>query len=217
LSLAQGDLYRKSGKKGLKALTIVYLARHGSTEWNESPRFRGTAEIPLSKRSFKQAERLAFRLRQQKLAAIYSSPLLRVRGTAEPISRTHQLPIKLRDGRKSINYGRWGGLSEEEVSHKEPELYQQYLVNIESLRFPGGETLEDLRLRAMQVLNEVVCSYPQDEVVLITHQVVSRVLLCAILGAGNHLYWRFGQDPGCLNIIEQQEGIFNLLRMNVIP
>lgn len=196
---------------------MVYLARHGSTEWNESPRFRGTAEIRLSKMGFKQAERLAFRLRQQKLAAICSSPLLRARGTAEPISRTHQLLIKLWDGPKSINYGRWEGLSEEEVSHKEPELYQQYLVNIESLRFPGGETLEDLRLRAMQVLNEVVCSYPQDEVVLITHQVVSRVSLCAILGVGNHLYWWFGQDPGCLNIIEHQEGIFNLLRMNVIP
>jgi probable phosphoglycerate mutase len=66
------------------------------------------------------------------------------------------LPIKLRDGPKSINYGRWEGLSEEEVSLAEPELYQQYLVNIEPLRFPGGETLEDLRLRAMQVLNEVV-------------------------------------------------------------
>jgi broad specificity phosphatase PhoE len=82
---------------------------------------------------------------------------------------------------------------------------------------PGGETLEDLRLRAMQVLNEVLWCYPQDEVVLITHQVVARVLLCAILGVGNHLYWRLGQDPGFLNINEHQECIFNLQWMNVIP
>ncbi len=54
--------------------------------------------------------------------------------------------------------------------------------------------MEDLRLRAMQVLNEVIDSYPQDEVILITHQVGSRVWLCAILGVGNRLYWRLGQD-----------------------
>lgn len=89
-----------------------------------------------------QAERLAARLRQQKLAATQSNPLLRAQGTAEQISRTHQLPIQLRNGLKSINYGRREGLFEEEVSLAEPGLYQQYLVNIESLRF-----LEEKRWR----------------------------------------------------------------------
>lgn len=110
-------------------------------EWNESPRFRGTAE-PLSQRGYMQAERLAARLIQQKLAATKSNPLLRAQGTAEQISRTHQLPIQLRNGLKSINYGRREGLFEEEVSLAEPGLYQQYLVNIEFLRF-----LEEKRWR----------------------------------------------------------------------
>jgi broad specificity phosphatase PhoE len=91
------------------------------------------------------------------------------------------------------------------------------MEHIESIRFPQGETLDDLRQRVFSVLDESIQPHLGQEIALVTHQVVIRVLFCAVLSAGNHLYWRLGQDPGCLNLVEQEEGIFRLQLLNYVP
>ncbi len=200
-----------------KATTRIYLVRHGSTAWNEIIRFRGSTDIPLSENGRNQALALGRWFADSPLSAIFSSPLIRAQETARAISEPHHLPVLLRDGLRSVNYGSWEGQSETEVAKQDPEAFRLYLEGIDRFRFPRGETLDDLRQRAIVVLEEGIRTYPGQYIVLVTHQVVTRVLLCAVLGVDNSLYWRLGQDPGCINLAEWEGGTYRLQGMNWVP
>ncbi|MCR4433255.1 MAG: histidine phosphatase family protein [Caldiserica bacterium] len=197
--------------------TKFYLVRHGSTAWNEIVRFRGSADIPLSEKGLKQAEALARFLKDVKFSAIYTSPQRRARDTANIINKFQGLSIQERPELKSVNYGAWEGKLEGEVARDYPELYREYLEHIESFRFPQGETLEDLKDRSLRVINEALSTYNGRDILIVSHQVVTRVLICALLGISNALYWQIGQDPGCLNIFEHHRGKFYLKLLNYCP
>ncbi len=197
--------------------TQIYLVRHGSTAWNEIVRFRGSTDIPLSETGRNQALALKRWFADIPLSAIFSSPLIRAQETASAISEPHHLPVTLCDGLRSVNYGSWEGHSEDEVAQQDPDAFRRYQEQIEHFRFPQGETLDDLRQRAISVLDEGIRAHAEEYIVLVTHQVVTRVLLCTILGVDNSLYWRLGQDPGCINRVEWEGGTYRLQGMNWIP
>jgi|YelNatPaOPRAMG01_1025707.scaffolds.fasta_scaffold03878_17 broad specificity phosphatase PhoE len=197
--------------------TRLYLVRHGSTAWNEVVRFRGSADIPLSERGLKQAEALAYFLKDVPLLAIYTSPQRRAKHTAEIINKFHNLPLEERPELRSVNYGEWEGKLEEEVARDYPQLYHEYIEHIENFRFPRGETLEDLKERALKVINEGLSNFQGGNFLVVTHQVVTRVLICALLNISNSLYWQVGQDPGCLNVFEYFRGKFFLKLLNYCP
>lgn len=197
-------------------MTTIYLVRHGSTAWNENPRFRGLADLALSDKGNQQAAALARMLRNKPLSAVYSSPLRRAVQTADVLASVHGLRVQLRDGFKSVDYGQWEGKTEQEVQGSDPELYAQFLNAIEAVRFPGGESMEEMRTRAFCALQEIAGSHAGQQVAVVTHQVVTRVLICAVLGIDSHAYWKLGQDPACLNILEFDGG-FRLKLMNESP
>ncbi|MEI6309534.1 MAG: histidine phosphatase family protein [bacterium] len=150
-----------------KTTARIYLVRHGSTAWNEIVRFRGVTDIPLSEKGRNQALALGRWFAGIPLSAIFSSPLIRAQETARAIAEQRHLPIMLRDGLRSVNYGSWEGQSEAEVEQQDPEAFQLYLEGIECFRFPQGETLDDLRKRAVLVLEEAIRNYPGERIVLV--------------------------------------------------
>ncbi len=197
-------------------MTTIYLVRHGSTAWNEQPRFRGLANIPLSDSGRRQAAGLRELLRNKPLVAVYSSPLLRAVQTAEVLASAHDLKVSVEPDLRSIDYGRWEGKTEEEAKASDPELYGRFLDAIESVRFPDGESMEELRVRAFAALKRIAREHAGSEVAVVTHQVVTRVLLCAVIGTDSHPYWQLGQDTACLNVLEHDSG-FRLKLLNVVP
>jgi broad specificity phosphatase PhoE len=198
-------------------MTTVYLARHGSTAWNESPRFRGLADVPLSEKGFAQARALAAMLASTPLVAVYSSPLRRAMQTAEEIAKVCGLDVQIRAGLRSVDYGAWEGKTEKEAAESDPSLFDRFLHSIETVTFPGGESMEALRSRAVDALAKIAAAHPDGHVMVVTHQVVTRVLLCAVLGVGSAPYWRLGQDSGCLNVVESRPSGYRLKLMNVVP
>ena len=69
----------------------IILVRHGETEWNRIRRFQGRSDVPLNQEGRDQAQALALALKDECLAAIYSSPLVRAVGTARLIKAFHLL------------------------------------------------------------------------------------------------------------------------------
>ena len=197
--------------------TKIYLARHGSTAWNESPRFRGLADLALSEKGVSQAQSLRDLLAERSFSAVYTSSLRRAVQTAQIIAEPKGLVLTQCDGLKSVDYGRWEGLTEPEAEQSDPLLYRDYIERIETVRFPGGETLDELRKRAMSVIDKICQDHPSQEVVVVSHQVVTRVLLCTFLGVSSAPYWRIGQDAGCLNVISKRDGRYEVQSMNVVP
>ena len=174
-------------------MTELILARHGETEWNVEEIFRGRIDIQLNETGIKQVELLAKHLSKIKIDAIYSSPLKRALRTAEIIAVYHKLQVKIAPELIDFNFGEWQGLSHQEVKEKHKGIYAQWINSPHQVKIPGGESLNDVRERAIGVVDEVIAKY-EGTVILVSHRVVNKVLICALLGLGNSHFWNIKQD-----------------------
>jgi len=174
-------------------MTEIILARHGETEWNVEEIFRGRIDIELNETGIKQARLLAEYLSDVEIQAIYSSPLKRALRTAEIIASYHKLDIEITPGLIDFNYGQWQGLPHQEVEDKYKELYGEWISSPERVKMPAGESLDEVRERAIGVVDDVIAKY-EGTVVLVSHRVVNKVLICALLGLDNSHFWNIRQD-----------------------
>jgi len=174
-------------------MTEIILVRHGETEWNVEEVFRGRIDIELNETGLKQAELLAEYLGEINIDAVYSSPLKRALKTAEVIARYHKLEVEIALGLIDFNFGKWQGLPRQEVKRRYKQLYAQWIKNPHLVQMPEGETLSEVRERALAVVDEVVAKHG-GAVVLVSHRVVNKVLICALLGLDNSHFWNIRQD-----------------------
>ena len=201
-------------------MTRIILVRHGQTAWSvgafyaEGERFRGRIDLPLNERGRAQALALAERLADKPIAAIYASPLQRAMETVEPTARRLGLTAHPLEGIIDINYGDWQEYPHSKVAQLYPALYRQWLQEPHLVQIPGGESLGEVRDRAMAALHQVMARHQSQTILVAAHQVVNKVLVCAMLGLDNSHFWRVKQDNGCLNIFDYQEGIFIAILIN---
>jgi probable phosphoglycerate mutase len=201
--------------KGKTAMLMIILVRHGLTEWNRVERFRGRAEIPLNKIGLEQARKTSRLVKGKwKPTAIYSSPLSRAMQTAQRIAKGNRLLVQPLDGLIDIDYGKWQGLSAEEVRKDWPEMISNWYEHPEIVQIPGGETLAQVRHRAVTTLNELCRLHFNEEIVLISHTVVNRLILLDILGLGNNRFWDIEQEPCAINVIEKRNEKYILHSVN---
>ncbi len=194
--------------------TRLILVRHGQTEWNRVGRIRGRIDIALNETGLAQAAAVAERLAALPLAAIYSSPLKRAVETAEPAARKTGLKVQILDGLLDIDYGRWEGLSPTEVVEAYPDLYHQWHHSPHLVTFPDGESLDEVRRRALSTVKQIALSHEGQTVVIVAHQVVNKVLVCAMLGLDNSRFWHVQQDNGCIDIFDYEDDDFKAILVN---
>jgi probable phosphoglycerate mutase len=196
-------------------MTRIILVRHGQTEWNREERFRGRAQVPLNETGLVQAEVTGRRIAAEwRPTAIYSSPLSRAIKTAEVIARHFDLPVQVHPGLTDIDYGQWEGLTPDEVRKLSPKMIDDWFNTPDSIRIPGGETLADVRARAMETINEIVARHEGQSVVVVGHTVINRIILLGVLGLSNDRFWRLRQDTCAMNCIEADMGDFTLVSLN---
>jgi len=194
-------------------MTEIILVRHGKTEWNVAETFRGRIDIELNETGIKQAELLAEYLSDVKIETIYSSPLKRALKTAELIANYHQLEVKIAPGLIDFDYGKWQGLPHQEVKDKYKELYTEWISSPDQVTIPDGESLNDVRQRAIGVVDEVIAKY-KGTVVLVSHRVVNKVLICALLGLDNSHFWNIRQDTCGITTFTYEDERFILTEHN---
>ena len=194
-------------------MTEIILVRHGETDWNVSEVFRGRIDVELNETGLKQAELLAEYLNRGKVEAVYSSPLRRASKTAEIIATKSGIEVKITPGLIDFDFGEWQGLSHQEVKNKYKELYIQWLSHPEQVRMPGGEDLGEVRARTLSVIDDVIRVY-QGVVILVSHRVVNKVLICAMLGLDNSHFWNIKQDTCGITSFAYEQGQFLLTGHN---
>lgn len=195
--------------------THFILVRHGQTEWNRIERFRGRIDVPLNETGLAQAaatgQCIAGRWQP---AAVYASPLSRAAVTAQAIAAHFELPVLPLDGLIDIDYGDWQGLTPEEARGRWPDLVDAWYAAPETVHIPRGESLGELRERAAAAIDGLVSRHPGQTLVLVSHTVVNRVILLAVLRLGNDRFWRLRQDNCAINVFEAHASDFTLASMN---
>ncbi len=184
-------------------MTTVLLIRHGQTAWNREQRFRGQTDVPLDEIGLLQAAALGQRIAAAwQPAAIYASPLQRTLQTATPVGQACHLDVIPHPGLLDINFGACTGLTEVEFRARYPQLALAWYERPHTIRFPDGESLDDVYRRVAETLHWAVERHPEQTIVLVTHLVVCRLLLCHLLGLDASHFWQFEPAPASLSALE---------------
>ena len=195
-------------------MSKVYLVRHGQTAWNVGEIFRGRADIPLDETGKQEVHLAGEALKDETLHAVYSSPLSRSIETAENIAKFHNIPVTPFDPIIDISYGKWEGLENQEVKKKYPELHALWQREPHKIKFPGGESLDEVRFRTMKGLEDLLAKHKNENFVLVAHRVPNKVICCALLGLDNSHFWRIQQDTASTNLFIYRDGQWVIAFLN---
>jgi broad specificity phosphatase PhoE len=195
-------------------MTSIYLVRHGQTAWNKEEIFRGRTDIPLDETGLKQAELVGKYFKEMEIHGIFSSSLSRAWQTAAKIAELHNLKVQPLEGLLDMSFGNWEGRPHQEIREIDRKTYRQWVETPHLVRLPGGEGLEYVKVRAFAALEELIRTHSGKTLVLVTHRVVNKVLICAILGLDNSHFWQITQDTTAINLIQYKNGKYILSLMN---
>lgn len=170
----------------------LVLVRHGETEWNRLRRIQGLSDLELNETGRKQAEALACGLSNERVRAIYTSPLKRARDTARLIAEPHGLEVVTLHGLREMNAGEVDGLTYEEMRTHYGDFFKKWMEDCSTVRPPGGCTLDELQEQAWAAVQEILVRHKRDfpkagpredgVAIAVTHFFPILSILCNALG-----------------------------------
>jgi probable phosphoglycerate mutase len=196
-------------------MTKILLTRHGHVEGINPERFRGRAELALTEQGLAEAEALAKRIARGWIpVTVYTSALQRCVTTGTLIAKACGIKAEALNGLMDIDYGAWQMRTHAEIEAETPQAYRRWKTQPQRVRFPDGESLQDLVARTGDVLRLVLDRHPGDTVVMVGHDSVNRAILLQLLDQPLSAYWRLAQSPCALNEIEIEGDTVTVQRIN---
>jgi alpha-ribazole phosphatase len=150
-----------------------------------------------------QRQQLARELAGLRLAAVYASPLQRAMQTGRAVAELQGHELAVRDDLREIELGEVDGLSYDEY---QPELQRALLESPASVRFPGGESYEELRVRVVAALDEITATHTDDTVVAVSHAGAIRAALATWLDIPAQAAFRIDQSFAAINVVDLNDG-----------
>jgi probable phosphoglycerate mutase len=178
--------------------TIVHLVRHGRTTLNAAGRYRGRADPPLDDEGLRQAAAAGARLADAGLAAVYHSPLLRARQTAEAVGRAAGASITERAELIDIDYGNWEALTPEEAAARDPSAFRTFMEDPLKAEVPGGESVRSVADRMARAISALVEAHPGQAIAAVSHELPIRVTVARARGLDGGALWGFDLPTGAV-------------------
>ncbi|NBC23035.1 MAG: histidine phosphatase family protein [Gammaproteobacteria bacterium] len=158
-----------------------YILRHGQTEWNVARRMQGHRDSPLTRLGRAQADLHGRTLaREGGVEALIASPLGRTRDTAELVNAHLAVPVRFEAVLMERDCGVWSGLTLDEIEHGWPAEWRARSADPYHHRPPDGENLVDMEARVSGLVDALLGA-PEQTLALVTHGVMSRVLIKRLL------------------------------------
>lgn len=179
-------------------MTRLLLIRHAEPDESARGRCYGRLDVGLSPTGLANAERLAERLRDVELDAIYASPRLRAVQTAAALDRMPILDDRLRE----LDFGELEGRAYDEIEREQPELFRRWMETPTLVRFPGGESYAELRTRVATSVDDVVAAHTSRTVALVSHGGVIRAALAVALGLPDERAFALDVGYGRVSVID---------------
>jgi len=156
---------------------LLYLVRHGETDWNLERRIQGSTDIPLNDTGRGQARETGRLLATRRWDAVISSPLSRALETASIIAEENGLPAPATVGALvERRYGEAEGLEDHELDRRFPG----------DTPVPGRETRAEVLERVLPALMAIANGHPDQSIIVVSHGGVIRSVLSAVDPAHSH-------------------------------
>lgn len=190
---------------GPAPLLTVVLLRHGETEQSLERRFSGSSDLPLTDKGIAQARAVACRIDgTPQIAAIYTSPLLRARQTAEAVGRTIGVPVTGEPRLREVSFGAWEGMTFQEAKRAGGDAFVRWSQSTDTAP-PDGESQSQCLERIADLRNELLRRHRGGRVLLVTHVTPIKSLIGEALG-GLKIASRINLDLCSLSRIDYHDG-----------
>lgn len=176
-------------------MTTFYILRHAHKEHGSyyNPDLRHQDE-PITAQGKQAAERLWSFFCDKKISGIYISRYLRTAQTIEYVAQQLNLPPVVDERLNELDSGLFEKMSAQEIQGTYPDLWQAFHEKKQDFRFPEGETGEEGRSRIAEFLEAKRMKHDGENVIVVCHEGLIRVLACHILGLPVYDRWKFRVD-----------------------
>ena len=179
---------------------VLYIVRHGETDWNVAGRWQGHTDVPLNANGRTQALAVAAALRGQTFAGVVASDLSRAHETARIVAAELGLAVAYTDpDLRERHFGPFEGLTRDECASYHPDAWRAWILD--RVAPGGGESQEELSVRMHAAVGRAALHVATPEVaaLVVTHGGSMRALLAAALGEvpppiANGAIWRITWD-----------------------
>ena len=161
---------------------MIYVVRHGETEWNALNKVLGRTDMPLNDRGIEQAHELACSLKGLKIDVFLCSPLSRARQTADIISKEIGVEYSIDDRLIEQDFGTFEGIDRFAAEYQAAK--REYFT-----RYPGGESYFDMASRVFPLIKEL----EGKNALLVTHGGICRIVRSYFEDMGNEEFVQFSQ------------------------
>lgn len=186
-----------------KNRTRLFLIRHGDTIDEETKKvFKGSKDIPLSEKGRARLRKASQFLTRFNFDHIYTSALSRCIESGKIIAEPHNLETEVAAAFNEIHFGIWEGRSFEEIDEENPTEFRRWVKNPDIHTPPQGESLADAQQRSVGIFNEMISKHRGENIVIVAHAGILRLILASILDMKLSAIFKLGQDYGCINIID---------------
>ena len=151
---------------------MIYVARHGETDWNREGRYQGQRESRLTQTGVAQADALVQALGGQRVMRVIASPLARCVESAQPLARARGVAVETNANLLEIAHGTWEGRLRAEIERDDAQTTRLWREYPQLVQFEGGETLHDVAHRWRVFVEQLGDA---DDVAVVTHDVVVRI------------------------------------------
>ena len=158
--------------------TIIYLTRHGQTEWNLERRLQGRGNSPLTEAGIERAKELRDRIKDIDIDYIYSSPIERALDTANIIKGEKNIEVITDNGVVEMCFGDYEGRKTDEVMAENPEWNIDRIMHGDvKLCAPNGEDLGSVRLRVSKSMDKIIEENRGKSILIVTHGITLKALM----------------------------------------
>ena len=192
----------------------IMLTRHGKTAWNEIRKVQGHSDIELTAEGVAQAELLAKNCPLEKVSAIYSSDLSRAKTTAEILAKKFNLPVQLEKNLREVNFGDLEGKTLAEFEKEDPQNFYNFFNKPDELKIKNAETFQELQARAFAAVKKIIAAHHDENIIIVAHGAINRVILCSILEIPIRKMWSLSQFNTAVNLIRCDDGFFTVDLIN---
>ncbi|WP_231426189.1 histidine phosphatase family protein [Pedobacter sp. Leaf250] len=193
----------------------VYLLRHGETAYNaDGNRYCGRTDIELTTKGLRQAKFVFDQLSDIKIDAVYSSPLLRAKRTAEIASGERDVFIDER--LIEVDFGDWEGKTKEEFIAENASLWTDWMDAPESNKAGGtGESATEIVERVTAFFDEMIAKHQNKTIMVVGHNGINRLFMASKLGMPLKNYRQLAQQNSSITEIEfDEDGVMTLKLLN---
>lgn len=158
--------------------TVLYLTRHGQTEWNVEQKLQGHQDSPLTELGIQHAAWLSESIRHIDLDVIYSSSSPRTLRTSEILRSDRAIDIKAEDALKEIYMGAWEGKVNRDIEQNDADAHFAFWNNPHEYEPKnGGESFHDLQKRVLPKVQEILTKHKGQTVLIVTHAAALKLIM----------------------------------------